>query len=225
MSLCEKWRPKAWQDFIGQDRAVKMMKHCIGRWQASGESDAVWISGGSGLGKTTAARLIAADLGATDMYSLLEYNGKFVRANIVDEIGRMLWFCPPSGGWKVVIVDEGHLITDGAVEAFLNLLEKLPPKRLVVFTSTSDLLDKAPGESFMRPWVDFGEHNAPMARRCKRFPFTAQGIAEPGANWLKTIAQAEGLDGQELAKYKRHLSDCHNNLGLALNEIEMGVML
>jgi DNA polymerase III delta prime subunit len=227
MSLCEKYRPKAWPEFVGQEKAVKMLQHCIGRWRASGESDAVWLSGGSGMGKTTAARIIAADLGATDMYSLIEYNGKFVRANIVQEIERMIWFCPPSGGWKVIIIDEAHLMTDGAVEAMLNLLEKLPARRLFIFTSTSDLLQKAPNESEKntRPWVDWGEHNGPMARRCKRFPFTNQGIGEPGAAMLKKIAETEGLDGQDIAKYRRHLSDCGNNLGLALNEIEMGVML
>ena len=204
-----------------------MIRHCIGRMAESGESDALWVSGGSGLGKTTAARIIAAELGANDIYSLIEYNGKFVRANTVADIERMIWFCPPSGGWKVIIIDEAHLMTDGAVEAMLNLLEKLPPRRLFIFTSTSDLLHKAPNESEKgnRAWVDWGEHNAPMARRCKRFPFTNQGIGEPGAAMLKQIAMTEGLDGQDIAKYRRHLSDCGNNLGLALNEIEMGVML
>jgi len=228
MNLSEKFRPRTWADFVGQAEAVRRARFVMSRPDFGRESgDAWWIGGGpSGCGKTSLALLVARDLGCNE-FTAPQYQGKHVNAQTVRDIEQDLWYCPQTGTWKCIIIDEGHLIRDGAVEAFLTLLEHLPARRLVIFTSTSDLLDKAPADpsKVKRSWVDWGEHNGPWARRCKRFPFTAQGVCEAGAARIKGIAEAEGLDGQPVERYARLLADCHNNIGLALQEVEMGAMV
>ena len=60
MQLHEKYRPKDWPDVIGQPKAVRVLTSLRDRSGFAGR--AFWIAGASGIGKTTIARLIAADV-------------------------------------------------------------------------------------------------------------------------------------------------------------------
>ena len=62
--LYEEYRPRCWDDLVGQDKAVRQAK-ALGKRGYGGR--AYWISGASGVGKTTVARLIAAEV-ADDHY-------------------------------------------------------------------------------------------------------------------------------------------------------------
>src|SRR6266851_3477047 len=58
--LAEKYRPKTWTDVIGQDKVIGRIQALAQRGSLSGR--AYWLSGQSGTGKTTIARLIAQDI-------------------------------------------------------------------------------------------------------------------------------------------------------------------
>lgn len=213
MQLCEKYRPRTWADFIGQPKIIARVRAILSRPDfGQGGGDCFWISGASGTGKTSLGKLIAADLGCDPFWGVQEEDGKHVNASVVRDIERWLWLQPPSGGWKVVLINEGQSIRDGAVEAFLGLLERIPAKRLIIFTSTTRL-DTAS--------TLFGdEFTSPMARRCKRFDITNQGLAELMAKRAYEVANAEGLNGKPFEHYLRGIKDSHNSLGDLYQRIE-----
>ena len=107
-----------------------------------------------------------------------------------------------------------HNLTPQAVQVFLTLLERLPEKRLIIFTTTENI------ESDL-----FGNFSSPFARRCKVFTFTNQGLAPDMAKRARTIAMAEGLDGKPENAYLRLVQDCKNNFGMVLQRIEQAEML
>jgi len=235
MSLADDFRPETWADFIGNPKTVERLRAVLNLPDFGANSgEAFWISGPSGVGKTTLAWLIARELIGRDLapgqewrsmqhWCVLCANGKRCTMGqaagqsglSVAEIEQWLPMYPPTGGWKVAIIDEGQSLREGAVEAFLSTLDPLPPRRAVVFTSTSEL--KIPGKKDPAPL--FGEFTAPFARRCKRFKLTDQGLCEPFAARAKEIAQARGLDGKPIAAYVSLLRDSHNNFGDALQRI------
>ena len=215
MQLCEKYRPRNWADFIGQSKTVSRVRALLARLGfGEGAGDCLWIAGPSGTGKTTLAHLVAGELGADDFWACLELEGKHVNAQTVRELGEWLHLMPPFGAWKVVIINEGQSIRDGAVEAFLGLLEHLPAHRLVIFTSTI-----AVGENL------FGEFTGPISSRCKPLTFTNQGLAQLFAARAKAIADAEGLNGQSEQQYLRLVQDCHNNMRAVLQRIDAGELV
>lgn len=101
-----------------------------------------------------------------------------------------------------------------AAQAWLTLLERLPANRLVIFTTTEELSENL-----------YGGFGKPLANRCKVIKFTNQGLAQPAAAHVQRIAQAEGLDGQPIARYVRLLQDCKNSIREALQRVESGELV
>ena len=101
-----------------------------------------------------------------------------------------------------------------AVQAWLTLLDPLPHRRLVVFTTTEKVKDGL-----------FGPFGGPLLSRCKVFEFTNQGLAPLFAARTREIADAEGMNGKPAAAYLRLVQDCKNNFRAVLQAIESGEML
>ena len=93
----------------------------------------MWLQGGSGVGKTSMAWIIARMV-AKDDFDIIEYDGAAVNKGAAHDISQSIGLCPMFGGWKVYIINEAHNLTAQAVQVFLTLLERLPEKRLIIFT-------------------------------------------------------------------------------------------
>ena len=210
MQLFEKYRPKSLQEFSGQAKITSALERITKRpgW----DRDALWLQGPSGTGKTSLAWIIAKQV-AND-FDIAELDGDKCSVQAVREIDSNISLCSMFGGWKVWIVNEAHAMSRQAVQAWLTLLERLPAKRLIIFTTTEPLQEDL-----------FGSFSSPFARRCKVFSFTNQGLAQSFAARAKEIAGAEQLDGKPLQSYLRLVQDCHNNLGAVLQRVEQGEML
>src|SRR3990172_6291561 len=129
--LYERYRPKTWGEFIGNEKAVGIMREVLAEKQAKQDHIAFWIDGASGIGKTTIARLCAAELGANGMMDLRELDGDACDKMAVREIGDWLGHCAWGGGYRAVIVNEAHAMTKGAIKAWLTLLERMPRRAAV----------------------------------------------------------------------------------------------
>lgn len=211
LMLHEQYRPKCWDDFAGNDKVVKRLRAVIERPNYTG--GAFWIDGPSGIGKTSLAWLIAGSLGVSE-FDCEEIDGDGCSVDRVRALSESLRFRSLTGGFRAVIVNEAHAMTARAVQAWLTLLERLPVKVVVIFTTTQGRTESL-----------FGDFDDPLKSRCLQFSLSSYGIADAFAARAQMIAQREGLDGQPIAKYKRLVSDCRNNLRAVLGEIEAGNML
>ncbi len=213
MMLHEKYRPREWADLVGQDKAVAIARRIIER--TGFDRGAFFIdcagSNNSGTGKSSLAWVIASTL--ADPFFITELPGAKMDKAAVAEIERSAHLCSWSADkpFRVWIVNEAHAVTQGAVDLLLTFLEALPRHCVVIFTTT-----RQPDEEL------FGTDNGPLYSRCHCIRLTNQGIAEPFARRVKSIAEAEGLDGQPMAKYVALIRQCKNNMRRALQLIEAG---
>ena len=203
MNLPERYRPQTFDDFIGQDKAVKAVRRIIDRPGFDG--DAFWLAGPSGTGKTTLAWLIARCVAKADI-DIVELDGEGCTIDAVREAARTMQLSSMGGGCRVWIVNEAQAMTPRAVQAWLTVLDKLPPKVVVLFTTTEDSADL------------FGNYASPFMSRCKSIGFTNQGLAQAFAKRARAIAQAEQLDGKPEAAYVRLVQRCRNNMRAVLPE-------
>ncbi len=210
MQLFEKYRPKTLADFIGQGKVKTQIERLMSR--SDFDRDALWLQGPSGTGKTSLAWIVAQQV-AND-FDITELDGDKCNVQAVREIEKNIGICSMFGGWKVWIVNESHGMSRQSVQAWLSLLERLPAKRLIIFTTTEPLQEDL-----------FGNFSAPFASRCKVFSFTNQGLAQQFAARAKEIASIENLDDQPLQRYVRLVQDCKNNFRAVLQKIDAGEML
>jgi len=218
MQLCEKYRPKDFDEFIGQDKVVRRIRSVIERESfGQGAGEAFWISGTTGTGKTTLAQIVSRYLGVEPRpaWNYVEIDGDKCNVEMVrslDERTRAAGLFADT--WQVFIVNEAHAMKGQAVNAWLTLLERLPERWLVIFTTTQ------PADKDL-----FGDFTAPLLSRCVVFEFTNQGLAKAFASRAKEIAQTENLDGKSDAAYLRLAQDCHNSMREMLQAIYSGRML
>ena len=213
--LYDTYRPKCWAELVGQPKAVATARRIIDR--DGFDRGAFWIEAAgehnSGLGKSSLAHLIAAQLQPNPFF-VLEIPGRKLDLRAVDGIEADCRLSTWNGHYRVWIVDEAHAITQGAVDALLPLLEALPARTCLIFTTTRT--------------VDaglFGDDCGPFASRTHRIKLTNQGIAEPMAARLQEIALAENLDGKPHSAYLRLVRENNNNMRACLQRIEAGDML
>ena len=217
MQLYQKYRPRFWTDYVGQDKVVKIVRRVIER--DGFDRGTFWIeasgANNSGVGKTTLAWLIAGQL--ADDFVIQEIDGARVTKAYVDGMTRESQLCTWSGDkpFRVWIINEAHAITSGAVDLFLTWLENLPSHTVVIFTTTRKVSADL-----------FGDHDSgPFASRCYQVTLTNQGLAKPFAERAKAIAEAEGLDGKPMGAYVRLVQDCKNNMRAVLQRIEAGELM
>lgn len=110
--LAEQYRPKQWAEVVSQDKELAALERLRQRGKLSGR--AYWLSGKSGTGKTTIARLIAREV--ADDYAIQELDGGQVDAALLDAIERDMRH-RPFGLGHCYIINEAHGLRSSAIRA------------------------------------------------------------------------------------------------------------
>ena len=211
-ALPEKYRPRDWAGVIGQDKAVSRLKMLESRGNLAGR--AYWISGKSGTGKTTIARIIAAKL--SDSWHTQEMDSSQLTLKAIAEIRDNQHYKPMTCEGRAYIVNEAHGLRKDVIRALLVLLEELAPYTVIVFTTTVD------GQmSFEDANIDAG----PLLSRCIPIELSQRGLAKAFAERVREIAVAESLDGLPIERYIRLANDNQSNFRAMLQAVESGAMV
>lgn len=138
-SLYRIHRPAAFADVVGQEQVTKPLEEAV-RTKKIGH--AYLFAGSRGLGKTSIARIFAAAIGCgeRDLYEVDAASN-----NSVEDIRALtdgVYTLPFSSPYKVYILDEVHMLSKGAWNAFLKTLEE-PPAYAVFILATTEL-EKVP---------------------------------------------------------------------------------
>lgn len=138
-ALYRKYRPESFDDVLGQDHIVKVLR---GSLELGNVSHAYLFFGSRGTGKTSIARIIARELGtsANDLYEIDAASNRGI--DDIRELRESVRTLPFDSGYKVYIIDEVHMLTKEAFNALLKTLEE-PPAHVIFILATTEL-DKVP---------------------------------------------------------------------------------
>jgi len=194
--IARKWRPQTFADVVGQQHVTRTLANAI----TSGRVAHAYIfSGARGVGKTTTARILAKalncvkgpaaepcnecatclEIAAGTSLDVIEIDAASNRGiDQIRELREMVRYAPAAGRFKVVILDEAHMLTDEASNALLKTLEEPPDKVIFVMATTQP--------------EDLAET---IRSRSQHFHFRALSFAEiVGA--LEKIGEREGLTAE-----------------------------
>ena len=138
ISSASEYRPKDFSDMIGQDAIVKTLSNAIKNDKIP---QALLFCGPRGVGKTSCARILAKKI--NNLEENFEYNIFELDAasnNSVEDIRSItdqIRIPPQIGKYKVYIIDEVHMLSNAAFNAFLKSLEE-PPKHVVFILATTE---------------------------------------------------------------------------------------
>jgi DNA polymerase-3 subunit gamma/tau len=202
-SLYRRHRPRTFADVVGQEHVVRTLSNAV---QQDRVHHAYLFVGSRGTGKTSMAKILAASLncqgeagggsgpggptvtpcGACESCvsiasatSLDVVEMDAASNNSVDDIRDLrerVGYAPVGGRHKVYILDEAHMLTTAAWNAFLKTLEEPPPHTIFVLATTE-------ANKVLPTVVD----------RCHRFDFARPGVAQIAAV-LRRVADAESIE-------------------------------
>lgn len=194
-----KWRPQRFSDLTGQEHVVTTLRHAVAQGRVG---HAYLFCGPRGTGKTTTGRLLAKAVNcqrpedgdpcdtcptcmavtAGNLLDVIEFDAASHRRiddmrSILDRVN----FSPGEGERKVYIVDEVHMLTTEAANAFLKTLEEPPAHALFVLCTT---------EPFKLPPT--------IVSRCQRFDFRRIPLAGIVSR-LDHVCREEGVAADQAA--------------------------
>ena len=205
-SLYRRHRPRTFADVVGQEHVVRTLQNAVEQGQVH---HAYLFVGSRGTGKTSMAKILAACLNCTNgpttspcgkcdscvsiasATSLDVIEMDAASNNSVDDIRDLrekVAYAPVSGRHKVYILDEAHMLSPQAWNAFLKTLEEPPPRTIFVLATTE-------AQKVLPTVVD----------RCHRFDFGRPSV-EQVATVLERVAGEEGIGVEKgaLALIARH---------------------
>lgn len=182
VALYRKYRPKNFDELSGQEPIAQSLDNAV---QSERVSHAYLFSGPRGVGKTSAARILARALSPADEganLDIIEIDGASNRR--IDEIRDLrekVHLAPTNGKYKIYIIDEAHMLTTEAFNALLKTLEE-PPSHVVFILATTEV-HKLP---------------ATIVSRTQHYAFLPISAAVQTVH-LRKIAQTEGISVEEAA--------------------------
>ena len=192
MTFALKYRPQSLGDMVGQDAAVLQIR---GMFERKEISSSFLITGPTGSGKTTMARIIAGlaneEKPSTKMTDVLEVNGADSRG--IDDIRQLIRASKyaPKRNYRIFILDEIHQWTAQAKQAFLKVLEE--PSARTIFILCTNEPEKLP---------------ATIIGRCQQIRLNNIAIKDC-CLLLKKVAELEGFTFPvETYKQLAHLTRC-----------------
>lgn len=184
-----KYRPKRFESVVGQSHITDTLEHAISENKLA---QAMLFCGPRGVGKTTCARILARLInekdGSTseDGFSFNIYELDAASNNSVEDIRNLIdqvRYAPQTGTYKVYIIDEVHMLSPAAFNAFLKTLEE-PPAHAIFILATTEKHKIIPT----------------ILSRCQIFDFKRIEI-EDIKNHLAKISENEGVTYEEDALY------------------------
>ena len=138
-----KYRPTKFQDVVGQDHVTTTLQNAV---KNNKVAQSLLFCGPRGVGKTTCARILANEINNFDFTNPLESSNNFniyeldaASNNSVDDIRNLIEqvrYPPQSGKFKVYIIDEVHMLSNAAFNAFLKTLEEPPSYAIFILATT-----------------------------------------------------------------------------------------
>ena len=196
-AIARKYRPETFEQVVGQGHVTSTLRAAVRKGKLS---HAYLFSGPRGCGKTTVARLLAKAIncsapndgdpcGQCDTCKAIARGGDLDVLEIdaasntgvdnIRELRDMAQYSTAGGNSRVFIIDEVHMLSKGAFNALLKILEE-PPARVYFFFATTEA-NKIPRT---------------ILSRCQRFDFRLIGRDEL-AGRLRDVAAAEGVKVDE----------------------------
>ncbi len=200
ISLYRRHRPGSFDEVVGQQHVVRTLRNAVEQGKVH---HAYLFVGSRGTGKTSMAKILARSLNceqggptvtpcgkcescrtiaAGSSIDVIEMDAASNRSvDDVRELRERVAYAPTGGRWKVYILDEAHMLTKEAWNAFLKTLEEPPPNTVFVLATT-----------------EAHKVMATIADRCQRFDFQRPSL-EQISEVLQRVAAAEGIGVEDAA--------------------------
>ncbi len=181
-----KYRPQSFTDVVGQQAITQTLQNAI---DVGKIAKAMLFCGPRGVGKTTCARIFAKKINSGNLeidpnedfaFNVFELDA--ASNNSVDDIRSLIEqvrIPPQKGNYKVYIIDEVHMLSSAAFNAFLKTLEE-PPKHAIFILATTEKQKIIPT----------------ILSRCQIFDFRRISVKDAQA-YLAAIAQREGVSAED----------------------------
>ncbi|MGB5556154.1 MAG: DNA polymerase III subunit gamma/tau, partial [Flavobacteriaceae bacterium] len=179
-----KYRPQTFKDVVGQASITNTLTNAI---QNNHLAQALLFTGPRGVGKTTCARILAKQINSDGTesededfaFNIFELDA--ASNNSVDDIRNLIdqvRIPPQVGKYKVYIIDEVHMLSQAAFNAFLKTLEE-PPRHAIFILATTEKHKIIPT----------------ILSRCQIFDFKRITVKD-AAEYLKYIAENQGIEAE-----------------------------